>query len=94
MLSKREGHFQDVRGEMPHSRSYVPARASVVSPEILAQVFEDAPIPFQTNPDGSVNLEVYAEWLRQAGEAALQAFEDCSEFETPQISPEPDSKVF
>lgn len=60
---------------------YVPPVSDVVSPEVLAQVFEDKPLPFQTNPDGSVSLDAYLQWLSAVGEAALQAFEECSEHE-------------
>lgn len=52
---------------------------NVIPPEILAQVFGDKPLPFETNVDGSVDKDVYMEWLAIAGRAALQAFEEFSE---------------
>lgn len=66
--------------------SYVPPESNVVSPEVLAQVFEDKPLPFLTNADGSVDMGVYMEWLEATGAAALQAFEECSEVELPLTS--------
>lgn len=61
------------------AEAYVPPESQVVSPEVLAQVFEDKPLPFRTNADGSVDMSVYLEWLAAVGEAALQAFDECSE---------------
>lgn len=54
---------------------------SAVSREFLAQVFEDEPPPFETNPDGSVDMAVYLAWLNEAGRMALQAFDECFEIE-------------
>lgn len=62
---------------------YVPPESNVVSGEVLAVVFEDKPLPFNTNSDGSVDLNVYMQWLANAGQAALLAFEECSDAETP-----------
>jgi len=56
---------------------FMPDKDTVVSSEVLAQVFEDKQLPFQTNPDGSVDMSVYLDWLNEAGRVALQAFEDC-----------------
>ena len=72
----------DVCDFMPiTAEAYVPRESQVVSPEVLAQVFEDKPLPFKTNADGSVDMGVYLEWLEAAGEAALQAFAQCSDVE-------------
>jgi len=61
------------------AEAYVPPESRVVSPEVLAQVFEDKPLPFRTNPDGSVDMSVYLSWLAAVGEVALQVFDECSE---------------
>lgn len=57
------------------------AEGAVVSREVLAQVFDKKPLPFQTNPDGSVDMAVYLAWLEEAGRLALQAFDECFEIE-------------
>jgi len=66
---------------------FVPDIGSVVSPEVLAQVFEDQQLPFQTNPDGSVDMSVYLTWLNQVGCVALQAFDECFEIENGELDP-------
>lgn len=38
----------------------------IVPPSILAQVFnKNRPVPFSTNPDGSVDMIVYLKWLHK-----------------------------
>lgn len=58
-------------------------RLNIVSSEVLAQVFGDKLLPFETNADGSVDMSVYMEWLATAGRIALEAFKAFSEIETP-----------
>lgn len=73
----------DVLATPVEADSYVPPESSVVSPKVLAQVFEDKPLPFLTNADGSVDMGVYMEWLEATGAAALRAFEEFSDAEFP-----------
>ena len=84
MLQVASG-FDDVLAVPVEAGSYVLSGSNVVSPEILAQVFEDKPLPFVTNVDGSADMEVYMEWLEVAGAAALLAFEEFSDVELPLI---------
>lgn len=66
---------------------FIPDKNTVVSPEALAQVFEDQKLPFQTNPDGSVDMSVYMTWLNEVGRVALQAFDECFEVENGELDP-------
>lgn len=66
---------------------FLPNKDTVVSPEVLAQVFEDKQLPFQTNPDGSVDMTVYLSWLNEAGRFALQAFDECFDVEGDKFAP-------
>ncbi|CAJ0807509.1 MULTISPECIES: hypothetical protein [Ralstonia] len=59
----------------PESGHFVPAHADVVSPAVLAQVFGEGPIPFQTNADGSVPAAVYLQHLETTWELAMQEAE-------------------
>jgi hypothetical protein len=56
---------------------------TVISPEVLARIFEDGRLPFPTNPDGSVDMPVYLAWLAEAGHMALHAFDECFEVVIP-----------
>jgi hypothetical protein len=56
--------------------SYGADMNSVVSPEILALVFEDKSLPFQTNPDGSVDMTVYMSWLENIWTKAVEEFDE------------------
>lgn len=58
----------------PESEHFVPDAKDVVSPAVLAQAFGPGPLPFPTNPDGSVSATVYqahleATWLLAIEEA-------------------------
>lgn len=72
---------QETVGTSAVKGDFVPGKDTVVSPEVLAQVFEDKQLPFQTNQDGSVDMTVYLAWLNEAGRFALQAFDECFEVE-------------
>jgi hypothetical protein len=61
--------------------SLINTKDAIVSPEVLAQVFEDGHLPFPVNPDGSVDMPIYLVWLAEAGYAALQTFDEYSEEE-------------
>lgn len=64
---------------MQSVKDFVPG--TVVSSVVLAEVFGDRQLPFATNPDGSVDMPVYLDWLNGAGLAALQAFDEFFEGE-------------
>ena len=83
----------DARTTPVDAGCYVPPESSVISQEVLAQVFKDKRLPFTTNADGSVDLSIYMQWLELVGVAALQAFEECSDTEYPNISGEVTDKV-
>lgn len=78
---------QETAGTSTVEGDFVPDKDTVVSPEVLAQVFEDKKLPFQTNPDGSVDMTVYLAWLNEAGRFALQAFDECFEVEGDEFAP-------
>jgi hypothetical protein len=63
----------------PHHPSFTPKASAVMSAAVVAQVFEDQPVPFALNADGSVDRAVYLAWLNDAGLRALAAFDECSE---------------
>lgn len=63
---------------------FVPV-AQVVSFAVVARVFEDQPIPFAINSDGSVKMDVYQDWLNTIGQEALAAFAECSEIVFPDV---------
>ena len=58
--------------------AYVPPAGGVVAPSVLVQVFADKPLPFATNADGSVDLDVYREWLESTWKDGMDAFEEQS----------------
>lgn len=62
---------------------FVPATAEVVSPAVLAQVFDDRLIPFELNSDGSADAATYKQWLERIGTLALQDAETHSEIIQP-----------
>lgn len=64
---------------------FVPDVAQVVSPTVIARVFDDKPVPFALNGDGSVKLSVYQDWLNSVGHDALNAFAECSEIVSPKV---------
>ncbi len=57
---------------------FVPAGGAVVAPEVLADVFADTELPFATNMDGSVNLDVYRAWLASTWSTGMAEFEQQS----------------
>lgn len=57
---------------------FVPAVGAVVAPEVLADVFADAKLPFATNADGSVSLDVYRAWLASTWNTGMAEFEEQS----------------
>lgn len=56
----------------------VASSGSVVGPSVLAEVFEESPLPFATNPDGSVDRGIYLQWLSETWTAGMEAFETLS----------------
>ncbi len=64
---------------------FVPEVAQVVSPAVVARVFDDQPVPFALNSDGSVKMGVYQDWLNTVGQEALAAFAECSEIVSPKV---------
>lgn len=58
-----------------------------VSAEILMDVFGDEPLPFRTNPNGSVARSIYQAWFDgvapELRRAALHAFDEHSEVIIP-----------
>lgn len=56
----------------------VASSGSVVGPRVLAEVFEENPLPFATNPDGSVDKGIYLQWLSDTWAAGMEAFETLS----------------
>ncbi len=64
---------------------FVPSVVQVVSSAVVARVFEDQPIPFAINSDGSVKMDVYQDWLNTIGQEALAAFAECSEIVVPEV---------
>lgn len=64
------------------SRSrFVPSEECVVAPSIVSAVFDDQPVPFQLNANGSVDVSVYDDWLNEVGLKALAALEEFSDTE-------------
>jgi|APMI01.1.fsa_nt_gi hypothetical protein len=59
-------------------KDYLPPH-KFVSAEVLADVFGDGEIPFETNEQGAVAVEAYLAWLQKAGQDALAAFDKHSE---------------
>lgn len=59
-------------------KDYVPPH-KFVSAEVLAAVFGDGEIPFETDEQGGVAVGVYLAWLEKAGRDALAAFDQHSE---------------
>lgn len=56
----------------------VASSGSVIGPSVLAEVFEESPLPFATNSDGSVNRDTYLRWLSETWVAGMEAFETLS----------------
>ncbi|HDR8973035.1 TPA: hypothetical protein QDB32_004007 [Burkholderia vietnamiensis] len=73
-----KGASSVVRGVFAEESGYVPPAGSVVAPSVLARVFVDQPLPFATNPDGSVDLDVYRAWLENTWKEGMDAFEEQS----------------
>ncbi|MGY8527601.1 hypothetical protein [Paracidovorax citrulli] len=61
-------------GGFPGEQRYVPPRDSAVASEVLAKVFADQPLPFATNPDGSVDTSIYLAWLTDVWREGMEAF--------------------
>lgn len=54
-----------------------------VSAETIDRVFDDQPVPFALDRDGSADPAVYEAWLKKIGADALQAFDDFSDIIIP-----------
>lgn len=65
---------------------FVPAEGVVVAPEVLADVFADTKLPFATNADGSVSLDVYRAWLASTWKTGMTEFEEQSTVFGPMLA--------
>lgn len=85
MQSGKTNHRQQVCMLSASAGNFVPDFSNVISPAVIADVFGDQSIPFALNGDGSVNSEIFHEWLGRIGEEALQAFADSSDTLAPAL---------
>ncbi|CAB3755811.1 hypothetical protein [Paraburkholderia humisilvae] len=75
-----KGSSSVVREVSEEESRHVPPVGAVVAPSVLARVFAGQPLPFATNPDGSVDLDVYRAWLESIWKEGMDAFEEQSSF--------------
>lgn len=82
-----KGASSVVREVFAEESEYVPPAGGVVAPNVLARVFVDEPLPFATNHDGSVDLDVYRAWLANTWKEGMDAFEEQSSLVVVQREP-------
>jgi hypothetical protein len=89
-----KGASSVVREVFAEESGYVPPAGSVVAPSVLGRVFVDKPLPFATNPDGSVDLVVYRAWLVNTWKEGMDAFEKQSSLVGVRSEPRKITRLF
>lgn len=56
---------------------------TLISAKTVQMVFKGKALPFQANSDGSVDKDVYLQWLYGVGREALKVFDESSEVVAP-----------